>query len=111
MMDWPSHVYHWHGEGFDHVRGTELLAKGDSFENQALRCGPAAYGLQFHPEVTHHMMCKWATRSREKLCQPGAQDRETQIAARFQHDHAVQLWLNHFLDQWLEPESLPLAAE
>ena len=111
MMDWPSHVYHWHQEGFEHVRGTELLAKGDTFENQALRCGTAAYGLQFHPEVTHLMMCKWTTRSGEKLCLPGTQDREAQIASRFQHDPAIRLWLDHFLDQWLEPQRALMAAE
>jgi GMP synthase (glutamine-hydrolysing) len=111
LMDWPSHVYHWHREGFDHVPGTELLAVGDTFENQAVRCGRSAYGLQFHPEVTHLMLCRWTMSGEEKLCVPGAQDRATQIAGRYRHDHGMQLWLSAFLDLWLEPQPLALAAE
>ena len=49
----------------------ELLATGSTFENQAIRCGPAAYGLQFHPEVTHLMLCRWTMGGREKLAAPG----------------------------------------
>jgi GMP synthase (glutamine-hydrolysing) len=111
LMDWPSHVYHWHREGFDCVRGAELLASGDTFANQAIRVGRNAFGLQFHPEVTHLMMCRWTIGGHEKLCAPGAQDRATQIAGRYQHDFAVKTWLDGFLDLWLEPEPLALAAE
>src|SRR5262249_54121726 len=32
-------VYHWHREGFDLPRGTELLARGDLFPHQAYRLG------------------------------------------------------------------------
>src|SRR6476659_7224999 len=35
LMHWPSHVYHWHREGFEHVPSAELLATGRTFENQA----------------------------------------------------------------------------
>jgi GMP synthase (glutamine-hydrolysing) len=112
MMTWPSHVYHWHREGFEHVRGAELLAVGKTFENQAIRVGPAAYGLQFHPEVTHLMLCRWAAGGREKLSAVGAQPSTAQIAARFRHDHAVKLWLDRFLDLWLAPPAaLSIAAE
>jgi len=112
MMDWPSHVYHWHREGFEHVPGAELLARGDTFENQAIRVGRAAYGLQFHPEVTHLMLCRWTIGGAEKLAATGAQDRATQIAGRFQHDHAVQRWLHDFLDLWVEPYAgVAIAAE
>jgi GMP synthase (glutamine-hydrolysing) len=109
LMRWPSHVYHWHKEGFEAVRGVEVLARGTTFENQAVRCGPTAFGLQFHPEVTHLMLCRWTIGGHEKLCLTGAQDRETQIAGRFQHDHAIQLWLHDFLDLWLDTPSVPLA--
>jgi GMP synthase (glutamine-hydrolysing) len=113
LMEWPSHVYHWHREGFEHVAGAELLARGETFENQAIRVGRAAYGLQFHPEVTHLMLCRWTMSGDEKLCVPGAQDRVTQIAGRFQHDYAIQAWLDRFLDLWLEPArpALAVAAE
>jgi len=111
LMAWPSHVYHWHREGFDCVCGADLLATGVTFENQAIRVGANAYGLQFHPEVTHLMMCRWTISDHAKLCQPGAQDRATQMAGRFQHDHDVKLWLDRFLDHWLEPAHLAIAAE
>lgn len=108
---WPSHVYHWHSEGFEHVRGMDVLATGETFANQAFRYGEAAYGLQFHPEVTHLMMYRWTAKGEEKLAVPGAQDRATQLAGRYRHDHAVQQWLHGFLDQWLDPRPLAMAAE
>ncbi len=103
LFEWPSHVYHWHVEGFDRPGCCELLAEGDVFENQAIRRGPA-YGIQFHPEVTHAMLCRWTVVAADKLGVPGAQDRATQIAARFQHDGSVRRWLDGFLDRWLDPE-------
>ena len=33
LLPWPSHVYHWHSEGFDLPAGAELLAQGDVFPN------------------------------------------------------------------------------
>lgn len=107
LLDWPDYVYHWHEEGFERCCGMELLATGDTFENQAVKCGPAAYGLQFHPEVTHMMMCRWTVTGHMKLSVPGAQDRVTQIAHRFQYDQPVQNWLNSFLNMWLSQNSDP----
>ena len=98
---WPGHVYHWHREGFDCPPCSRTLATGDDFPTQAIRVGEAAYGLQFHPEVTHAMMCRWTVRASERLQQPGAQDRIRQIEGRFMHDPAVRLWLSAFLDHWL----------
>ncbi|MCB4767008.1 glutamine amidotransferase [Ancylobacter sp. Lp-2] len=99
--EWPNHVYHWHREGFELARGAELLASGDAFPNQAFRYGPAAYGLQFHPEVTHHMMCRWTIRGNERLSLPGARPRSAHFTDRLQHDGRVRLWLDSFLDRWL----------
>jgi GMP synthase (glutamine-hydrolysing) len=97
---WPDHVYQWHREGFDLPCGAELVATGDCFETQAMRVGRAAYGLQFHPEVTHQMMCRWATRAHERLTLPNARPRKDHFDGRYQHDHAVRLWLDAFLDHW-----------
>ena len=58
-VPWPGHVYHWHREGFDCPAGARTLATGDDFPTQAIGVGPAAFGLQFHPEVTHAMLCRW----------------------------------------------------
>jgi GMP synthase (glutamine-hydrolysing) len=98
---WPGHVYHWHREGFDCPPCSATLARGDDFPTQAIRVGRAAYGLQFHPEVTHAMMCRWTVRGHERLKLPGAQDRSRQIEGRFMHDPAVRRWLDAFLDHWL----------
>ena len=98
---WPGHVYHWHREGFDCPPCSATLATGDDFPTQAIRVGRAAYGLQFHPEVTHAMMCRWTVRGHERLSLPGAQDRKRQIEGRFMHDPAVRRWLDAFLDHWL----------
>ncbi len=102
QASWPGHVYHWHREGFDCPPCSRTLATGDDFPTQAIKVGPAAYGLQFHPEVTHAMMCRWTVRGHSRLSIPGAQDRSRQIEGRFQHDPAVRLWLNAFLDHWLK---------
>jgi GMP synthase (glutamine-hydrolysing) len=64
---WPDHVYQWHREGFELPAGSALLAEGDAFPVQAFRHGPCAYGIQFHPEVTHAMMCRWTTRGHERM--------------------------------------------
>ncbi len=101
-VPWPSHVYHWHREGFDCPSGAETLAQGDDFPTQAIRAGRKAFGLQFHPEVTHAMLCRWTVVAEERLRMPGAQDRVRQLAGRFQHDPHVSRWLDRFLDHWLD---------
>lgn len=98
---WPDHVYHWHNEGFELAAGTELLAEGRTFPNQAFRFGPSAYGIQFHPEVTHHMMCRWTVRGSERLDQPGARPRRAHFLDRLQHDARIRLWLDAFIGHWL----------
>jgi GMP synthase (glutamine-hydrolysing) len=61
--------------------------------------------LQFHPEVTHAMMCRWTVRAAHRLELPGAQDRSRQIEGRFMYDPHVAQWLDRFLDHWLgEPK-------
>lgn len=103
---WPTHVYHWHREGFDCPSGAETLATGDDFPTQAIKVGPAAYGLQFHPEVTHAMICRWTVIAAERLAMPGAQDRIRQIEGRYLYDPHVSRWLDLFLDHWLDGASV-----
>jgi GMP synthase-like glutamine amidotransferase len=45
-------VLHWHGDTFDLPAGAQLLAGNSRYANQAFRVGQAAWGLQFHIEVT-----------------------------------------------------------
>ncbi|MFY9827918.1 MAG: glutamine amidotransferase [Rhodoplanes sp.] len=98
---WPSYVYQWHREGIDLPHGARLLAEGDIFEVQAFAYGPVAYGIQFHAEVTHAMMCRWTTRGHERLSLPGAKSRLEHFADRPVYDAAIRAWLADFLDHWI----------
>jgi len=97
---WPEQMYQWHREGFDLPRGTELLAEGDIFKNQAFRAG-TGFAIQFHPEVTHAMMCRWTTRGAARMDMPGAKKRAEHFADRPVYDHGIRAWLSSFLDRWL----------
>jgi len=103
MMEWPDHVFHWHREGFSLPHDATLLATGDEYPNQAYRYGANAYGVQFHSEVTHHMMNKWTTKAAHRFSLPGAQNREQQFQARPRHDPHIKRWLAEFLNHWIGP--------
>lgn len=103
VPEWPDHAYQWHREGFELPRGAELLAEGTVFSNQAFRYGNAAYGVQFHPEVTQAMVHRWTVRGSHRLDLPGAHPRGAHLRDRLVHDHAVAAWLDNFLDRWLAP--------
>jgi GMP synthase (glutamine-hydrolysing) len=101
-FEWPRRVYQWHREGFDLPAGADLLASGGGpFPNQAIRVGPAAYGVQFHPELTLAMVHRWTTIGHERLKLPGAQPRPVHFADRLLYDAAVREWLDRFLDHWI----------
>jgi GMP synthase (glutamine-hydrolysing) len=97
---WPDHVYQWHREGFEVPDGGELLAEGDTFSAQAFRYG-TGYALQFHPEVTHAMMCRWTVRGAHRFELPNAKPRETHFAERPIHDYAARNWLAAFMNHWI----------
>ncbi len=98
---WPSYMYQWHREGFDLPPGATMLAEGDAFAVQMFRSGPAAYGIQFHPEVTHAMMCRWTTRGHARMELPNARPRLAHFQDRPAYDYAIRTWLAAFLDRWI----------
>lgn len=98
---WPTEVYHWHREGFDLPNGATALAIGDIFPLQAFRYNMSAFCLQFHPEVTYAMMCRWTVRAYDRMQHPGAREARDHLSGWFQHDHAVAEWLKPFLYHWL----------
>ncbi len=98
--DWPSHVYHWHREGFDLPAGAELLAEGDDFPVQAFPSGHA-FGLQFHPDVSYAMMHAWTTRGHDHMNVPGARPRHHHFTDRAVHDVTERAWLKDFLQGWV----------
>jgi GMP synthase (glutamine-hydrolysing) len=97
----PRQVYQWHQEGFDLPCGATLLAKGHDFEAQAFRYGRAAFGFQFHPEVTLTIMCRWIVRNAERMTSPGAHPSHRHLEGWFRHDRAVARWSDSFLRAWL----------
>ncbi|WP_137387845.1 glutamine amidotransferase [Rhodoligotrophos defluvii] len=110
LFHWPSHVYHWHREGFSLPAGAELLARGAHFENQAFRYGRKAFGIQFHPEITLQMLHRWTVRGAPRFELPNAQPRRAHFEGRRLYDAAVRVWLARFLDHWLEPDPAHTSA-
>lgn len=100
---WPETVYHWHRESFTLPADATLLATGDTFENQAYSYGPAAFGIQFHPEVTRLTMHRWTVIGAHRFAMPGAQHRQQHLDANLIHDAPVKSWLEGFLGTWLRP--------
>ena len=82
LMDWPEIVYQWHREGFDLPHGAELLARSKAYENQAFRYGPAAFGVQFHAELTLAMFYRWTVHGAQRYSLKGAQGRREQFEGR-----------------------------
>jgi GMP synthase (glutamine-hydrolysing) len=107
---WPSHVYHWHLEGFELPAGTDLLAEGSDFPVQAIRLGHA-FGFQFHPDVTYAVMHRWTTRKCDHLILPGARERHHHFADRAMHDVTERAWLKRFLDGWLTRMPMSVLSE
>lgn len=108
--EWPDYVYQWHREGFELPAGAELLAEGENgFAAQAYRYG-SAYGIQFHPEVTHAMMHRWLVRGAARMDMPGAKQRHEHVADRAVYDYASRRWLTCFIDHWLGRQQANVAA-
>ena len=110
---WPSRVYQWHSEGFGLPSGAVSLAgAAGAFPNQAFRYGPAAVGLQFHPEITYAMAARWSGRSEAKLPERlGARLRTEHLAGHVAASPAVQRWLTAFLQDWLAAAPPAIASK
>jgi GMP synthase (glutamine-hydrolysing) len=98
VMDWPDMVYHFHREGFDLPAGAKLLARGETYENQAIRFGENAWGVQFHGELTRVMMHRWVVRGASRFELPNAQTGDRHLEGRFLHDAALKRWMSGMLD-------------
>ena len=106
----PGHVYQWHREGFDLPCGATMLARGDVFPTQAMQVGRNAFGLQFHPEVTYAMICRWTTKAEERMDAVGAQGPIAHRKGWYQFDQAIDAWISAFIDRWIEggaPKAAP----
>lgn len=104
LFHWPSHAYQWHREGFELPNGGELLAAGETYENQAFSFGENAFGIQFHPEVNLAMMHRWTVKGAARFQLAGAQNRAQHFAGRAHYDAPLKAWLYQFLDFWLSED-------
>ena len=111
LFDWPSMVYHFHREGFSLPSGATLLATGDAYENQAIRYGENAWGVQFHAELTRAMMHRWVVGGAHRFDLPGAQRGREHLEGRMIWDVKLRVWLAQFLLRiYGAPETGALAA-
>ena len=92
--------FQWHNEGFKVPSSCKILAQGEKFPEQAFQYGKA-YGIQFHPEVNLRMHLAWLYYAAYKLKEPGAQTRIKQLNLRIKHGKKINMWLDHFLDNYL----------
>ena len=104
LIEWPRMVYHFHREGFDLPAGATLLARGDTYENQAIRYGENAWGIQFHGELTRVMMHRWVVRGAHRFELPGAQIGAKHLEGRFLHDAPLRNWMSGMLDLVFRPQ-------
>jgi len=107
----PEFVYQWHREGLSLPRSAVCQARSEIFDNQAFRYGPAAFGIQFHPEVTRMMMHRWVVKAAHRLALPGAQAAHEQLADHLLHDRPIANWLREFLPGWLRTRAVAEAAQ
>src|SRR5690606_13980041 len=103
LLPWPDRVHQFHREGFALPAGATLLAEGaaETFPNQAFVYGPAAFGIQFHIELTTAMVNRWTARIGERTKLPGGHAAPLHFEGRALHDWKTRAFLDAFLDLWL----------
>jgi GMP synthase (glutamine-hydrolysing) len=103
LLAWPDRVHQFHREGFALPAGATLLAEGaaETFPNQAFGYGPAAFGIQFHIELTTAMVNRWTARIGARARLPGGHAAPLHFEGRALHDWKTRAFLDAFLDLWL----------
>jgi len=89
-------AFQWHFYGFDLPPGAELLADNDA-SRQGYRLGERTWGVQFHPEVTRHMLDFWFVEGEAELPDPAVVRAETDAFLGTWNEHGRRL-CNAFLD-------------
>jgi len=83
-------VFQWHEDTFDLPPGACLLAAGPDCYQQAFRVGRAAYGIQFHLEVTHVDIGLWARAYCRLPDEELARKRERLLLEYFDHESRLR---------------------
>ncbi|HVY19938.1 MAG TPA: glutamine amidotransferase [Bauldia sp.] len=113
LLGWPDRVHQFHREGFALPVGATLLAEGsaETFPNQAFSYGAAAFGIQFHIELTTAMVNRWTARIGERAKAPGGQTAAQHFEGRALHDWKTAAFLDAFLDLWLARDQRTAARD
>jgi GMP synthase-like glutamine amidotransferase len=96
-------TFQWHHDSFDIPAGGVLLATSHACPHQAFRVGEAAWGLQFHPEVTEPILRDWCAWDQS------TNGRVEELAAAFSRNEHIyretsRRLLNNFLMLPLPPQ-------
>ena len=103
----------WHGDTFDLPDGAVRLAGSPAYPNQAFRFGEAAYGVQFHLEVSPDLAREWAVvpeyaAALERVLGPGA---PADLIARLERHADGMLGLaSRLFERWLGAVAVPGAT-
>lgn len=98
--DPPPAFFQWHQEGFTLPAGTERLAAGDIYPEQAFHYRGRVFATQFHPEVGATQMRSWHKSYPDALAVPGGDPVPKQLEDDAQYRPAVEAWLARFLRRW-----------
>jgi GMP synthase (glutamine-hydrolysing) len=95
----------WHGDTFDLPDGAVRLASSPEYPNQAFRFGEAAYGVQFHIEVSPELAREWAgvpdyAAALEQVLGPDALD--DLVAQLERHSGPMLGQARTLFERWLE---------
>jgi GMP synthase (glutamine-hydrolysing) len=89
-------AFQWHHYGFALPAGATLLAESDG-ARQAYRLGERTWGVQFHPEVTRHMLDYWFVAGAPEVPDLATTRTETDAFLGTWNEHGRAL-CNAFLD-------------
>lgn len=78
VMPGRFEAFQWHYYSFELPPGADLLAENDAAP-QAYRLGERTWGVQFHPEVTRHMLDHWFVEGASELPDPAVVRRDTDL--------------------------------
>jgi len=91
--------FHWHGDVFEKPDGAVILASSTLTPHQVFRFGTAAYGLQFHLEVTEAVVRDWTTTFADELTESGVEPNVI-LGGVSQHLTPMQKIAHTVFDRW-----------
>lgn len=88
-----ARVLQWHREEIARLpAGATLLASSPAYRHQAFRLGPAAWGVQGHPEVTADIAASWAREDSPLLVAEGRRPDDLVAEVRGAEAELVTTW-------------------